>query len=204
MKVTLYHNDLPEDFELEGDLAIDTETMGLELNRDRLCLVQISNGDGNAHLVYFHIDSDYDAPNLVKLLSDPDRMKIFHFARFDIAAIYKYLGVDIKNIFCTKVASRLARTYTEYHGLKDLCREFLDVNLSKQQQCSYWGAEKLSNEQKEYAAKDVIYLHEIKGILQERLIHLGRDQLANNIFGFLMTRAKLDLMGWQNDDILAH
>jgi ribonuclease D len=203
MKVTIYKNDLPEEFNLPGDLAIDTETMGLNFHRDRLCVIQISNGDGDSYLVQFK-DENYDAPNLKKLLLDKNRSKIFHYARFDLAVIKKYLNVELSNIFCTKIASKLTRTYTDYHGLKDLCRELLNVNISKQQQSSYWGANELSDEQKEYAAKDVVYLHSLTEILIERLAELKRSNIAHQLFEFLPVRAELDLIGWNDIDIFAH
>jgi ribonuclease D len=203
MKVTIYQNDIPNDFHLAGDLAIDTETMGLQIHRDRLCVLQMSNGDGDSYFVQFD-GTDYSAPNLKKMLLDENRGKIFHYARFDIAVIKKYLQIDIKNIFCTKIASKLVRTYTDHHGLKDLCRELLGIVISKQQQSSYWGDLKLSNEQKEYAAKDVIYLHSIRAILTQRLIESKRNLLAHKLFEFLPTRAELDLAGWNNIDIFAH
>lgn len=194
---------MPDDFHIEGDIAIDTETMGLQFHRDRLCVLQMSSGDGDAFLVQFD-GVDYTAPNLKKLLLDPSRNKIFHYARFDVAVIKKYLGIDLTNIFCTKIASRLVRTYTDRHGLKDLCREYLDLNISKQQQSSFWGAENLSTEQKEYAAKDVVYLHALRDILIERLIDVGRSKIANELFNFLPTRANLDLIGWNDIDIFSH
>jgi len=202
IKVVVFHNDLPSDFHLPGDIAIDTETMGLDLNRDRLCLLQMSNGDGDAYLVQF--DGNYSAPNLKKMLMDENRAKIFHFARFDLAAIKKYLGIELSNVFCTKIASRLVRTYTESHGLKDLCRELLGVNISKQQQSSYWGASKLTGEQKEYAAKDVVFLHSLRAALLEMLIAENRNELAHKLFEFLPTRVNLDLMGWSEVDIFSH
>jgi len=188
---------------LPGDIAIDTETMGLDLNRDRLCLLQISNGDGETYLVQFSKDN-YDAPNLKNLLLDKNREKIFHFARFDLAVIKKYLEIELSNVFCTKIASILVRTYTEHHGLKDLCKELLGVNISKQQQSSYWGTLQLSEEQKEYAAKDVIYLHLLKEILTSMLIAENRNDIAYKLFDFLPTRANLDLMGWNEIDIFSH
>lgn len=203
MKVTTYQNDIPEDFHLPGDLAIDTETMGLQLHRDRLCVLQMSNGDGDCYLVHFD-GSDYSAPNLKKLLQDEDRGMIFHYARFDIAVIKKYLNVDIKNIFCTKIASKLVRTYTDYHGLKELCRELLGISISKQQQSSYWGDSELSDDQKEYAAKDVVYLHSLRAILSKMLVENGRSKIAHKLFEFLPTRAELDIMGWNDIDIFAH
>jgi len=177
--------------------------MGLELHRDRLCVLQFSNGDGDAFLVQFD-ENTYDAPNLKKLLLDENRSKIFHYARFDLAIIKKYLGIDLTNVFCTKIASKLTRTYTDHHGLKDLCRELLEVNLSKQQQSSCWGLAELSKDQKEYAAKDVIYLHSLRAILIDRLLMTGRNEIAHNIFAFLGTRADLDLLGWNNIDIFSH
>lgn len=188
---------------MPGDIAIDTETMGLDLNRDRLCLLQISNGDGETYLVQFSKDN-YDAPNLKNLLLDKNREKIFHFARFDLAVIKKYLEIELSNVFCTKIASILVRTYTEHHGLKDLCKELLGVNISKQQQSSYWGTLQLSEEQKEYAAKDVIYLHLLKEILTSMLIAENRNDIAYKLFDFLPTRANLDLMGWNEIDIFSH
>lgn len=203
IKVTLFKNDLPDGFNIDGDLAIDTETMGLNLHRDRLCLLQFSNGDGSAYLVQF-CDQRYNAPNLVSLLSDQSRCKIFHFARFDLAAIKKYLQLDLCNVFCTKIASKLARTYTEYHSLKELCKELLNVQISKQQQSSYWGSESLTKDQQEYAARDVIYLHKLRDILLSMLIVQSRDGLASKIFEFLPTRVNLDLLGWDQHDIFAH
>jgi len=177
--------------------------MGLQLHRDRLCVVQFSNGDGESYLVQFD-GSCYKAPNLKKLLLDQNRTKIFHYARFDLASIKKYLNIELSNIFCTKIASRLVRTYTDRHGLKDLCRELLDITISKQQQSSYWGASELSSDQKEYAAKDVIYLHSLRAILIERLVDLDRKEIAQKLFDFLPTRANLDLVGWNDIDIFSH
>ena len=199
----MYKNDLPDDFHLPGDLAIDTETMGLQFHRDRLCVLQMSNGDGDSSLVQFD-NTNYKAPNLKKMLLDENRGKIFHYARFDLAVIKKYLEIDLTNIFCTKIASKLVRTYTDHHGLKDLCKELLNLNISKQCQSSHWGANELSNDQKEYAAKDVIYLHSLRAILIERLIELNRNKIAHEIFDFLPTRANLDLIGWNNIDIFSH
>lgn len=203
MKVTTYQNDIPDDFHLPGDLAIDTETMGLQLHRDRLCVLQMSNDDGDCYLIHFD-GSDYSAPNLKKLLQDENRGMIFHYARFDIAVIKKYLNVDIKNIFCTKIASKLVRTYTDYHGLKELCRELLGISISKQQQSSYWGDSELSDDQKEYAAKDVVYLHSLRAILSKMLVENGRSKIAHKLFEFLPIRAELDIMGWNDIDIFAH
>ena len=177
--------------------------MGLDLARDRLCVVQLSTGDERAYLVQF-VDQKYHAPNLRKLLLDGSRQKIFHFARFDLAAIKQYLKIDLTNIFCTKIASKLTRTYTDHHGLKELCRELLDVNISKQQQSSYWGSATLSQEQQEYAARDVVYLHALRDILSNRLIALDRFEVAKQLFHFLPVRASLDLIGWNNIDIFAH
>lgn len=177
--------------------------MGLNLQRDRLCVLQISNGDGNAYLVHF-IDKNFNAPNLKKLLLDAARCKIFHYARFDLAAIKKYLEIDLENIFCTKVASKLVRTYTDSHGLKDLCRELLAIQISKQQQSSYWGNTVLTTEQTEYAAKDVLYLHQIRTILHNMLVTENRLEMAKQIFKFLPIRANLDLMGWNEIDIFVH
>ena len=203
MKLTLFKNDIPDDFELEGDIAIDTETMGLNLSRDRLCLLQFSSGNGEAYMVQFE-NSDYSAPNLKKLLLDPSRQKIFHYARFDLLAIKKYLGLELESIFCTKIASRLVRTYTDYHGLKDLCREILSVTISKQQQSSYWGAEELSNEQMEYAAKDVLYLHSLRQVFLERLEIEGRLEAAKALFAGLKTRVQLDEMGFEEVDFFSY
>ncbi|MFU7501416.1 MAG: ribonuclease D [Candidatus Tisiphia sp.] len=203
MSIIVFQNDLAEDFNIAGDLAIDTETMGLNLHRDRLCLLQLSNGDGKAYLVNF-IDKNYVAPNLKKLLLDKNRCKIFHYARFDLAAIKKYLGIDLENIFCTKISSKLVRTYTDSHGLKDLCRELLSVQISKQQQSSYWGRLDLTAEQKEYAAKDVLYLHQLRATLQDMLLVENRLDIAKQIFKFLPIRANLDLVGWNDIDIFMH
>ncbi|WP_425361634.1 ribonuclease D [Candidatus Tisiphia endosymbiont of Ceraclea dissimilis] len=203
MSTIVFYNDIPENFNIAGDLAIDTETMGLKVHRDRLCLLQMSNGDGDAYLVNF-IDKNFAAPNLKKLLLDKNRCKIFHYARFDLAAIKKYLEIDLENIFCTKISSKLVRTYTDSHGLKDLCRELLSVQISKQQQSSYWGRNELTEEQKEYAAKDVLYLHQLRSILQDRLLAENRLDLAKQIFKFLPIRANLDLIGWNDIDIFMH
>lgn len=204
MTINLYKNDLPNDFNISHRaLAIDTETMGLNPIRDRLCLVQISTGDGDAHLVQFD-DDNYEAPNLKKLLTDPNSTKIFHFARFDIAVLYYYLDIMLTPLFCTKIASRLTRTYTDRHGLKDLCREVLDVEISKQQQSSDWGAETLSEEQLHYAAADVLYLHQLKTHFDSVLEREDRTELAQKCFEFIPTRAKLDLLGWDEVDILSH
>ncbi len=203
-QIFVYEGDLPDDLILpEGPIAVDTETMGLDLNRDRLCVVQLSVGDGNAHLVRFE-PNQYDCPNLKKLLADESRIKIYHFARFDVASIYKYLDIWATPIYCTKIASRLVRTYTDRHGLKDLCRELLGVQISKQQQSSYWGATSLSEDQAQYAAGDVLYLHGLKEKLDAMLEREKRTHLAQSCFEFMPTRVKLDLLGWGETDILAH
>ncbi len=194
---------MPDNLIINGDLAIDTETMGLNLHRDKLCLLQLSNGNGTAYLINFH-NKNYAAPNLKKLLLDKSRCKIFHFARFDLAAIKHYLGIELENIFCTKIASRLARTYTDSHSLRIVCQELLGIQISKQQQSSYWGSETLTKEQKEYAARDVLFLHKIRNILKEMLIKENRYEIACKIFAHLPVRAELDLIGWNDIDIFAH
>jgi ribonuclease D len=202
--VTHYHQqDLPSNLLISGDLAIDTETMGLNTHRDRLCLLQLSNGNGDAHLVHF-TDNQYACPNLKKLLSNTTSAKIFHFARFDVAAIKHYLEISLTNIFCTKIASKLSRTYTDSHGLKELCRELLGVQISKQQQSSDWGNKILSKEQQEYAASDVLYLHQLRDILVNMLKREKRLSLAHTCFDFIPTRASLDLAGWSELDIFSH
>lgn len=198
-----YKNDLPANFSLKGDIAIDTEAMGLNNHRDRLCVVQFSNGDGNAHIVHF-VDGHYDCPNLIALLSQPDIEYIFHFARFDVAIIHHYLGINFTKLFCSKIASRLCRTYTDQHGLKDLCNELLGVKISKFQQSSYWGAGKLTDDQIAYAAGDVLYLHKLRTRLNEMLEKESRVEIARKCMDFLPTRAKLDLMGWNEQDIFVH
>ena len=184
-------------------VAVDSETMGLNPHRDRLCLVQLSAGDGDCHLVQFAQD-DYAAPNLCALMADRGVTKLFHYARFDIAAIKRYLNVDCAPVYCTKIASKLVRTYTDRHGLKDLCRELLGIDLSKQQQSSDWGGEHLSPEQLEYAANDVIHLHRIHAILEVMLAREGRGQIARSCFEFLPIRRELDLGGWSETDIFSH
>ncbi len=195
MAVHFHEEDLPEGVLAPGSVAIDTETMGLQLGRDRLCVVQISDGQGDEHLVRFGPQSSYEAPNLKAVLTDPGRLKLYHFARFDLASIYAYLGVMAAPVYCTKTASRLIRTYTDRHGLKDLVRELLGHEISKQQQTSDWGAPELSDAQKEYAASDVRYLHAMKEKLDERLEREGRTALAQACFDFLPHRALLDLAG---------
>jgi len=204
MTVYLHQEDLPAGVLGPGAVAVDTETMGLITPRDRLCLVQISDGGGDEHLVRFAPDSDYAAPNLRAVLADPSRLKLYHFGRFDIAAIRHYLGFIAAPVYCTKIASRLVRTYTDRHGLKELVRELLGAELSKQQQSSDWGAPELSDAQKEYAASDVRYLHALKAKLDERLVREGRANLAQACFDFLPARAELDLAGWPEIDIFAH
>ncbi len=188
---------------LSGDIAVDTEAMGLNNKRDRLCLVQVSDGNGDAHLVQFE-SGKYNAPNLVKLLTDSKRTKIFHFARFDLSIMQQYLGISLSPVYCTRTASRLVRTYTDKHGYKDICRELLGIDVSKQQQSSYWGAKTLTAEQVEYAASDVLHLHKLKNRLDEMLAREGRTELAKATFDFLPYRAKLDVAGWENEDIFAH
>jgi len=203
MSIYLHERDLPADLDLGPRVAIDTETMGLEPRRDRLCVAQLSAGDGTAHLVRFP-PGMYEAPNLRRLLADPAVLKLFHFGRFDIAVLGHYLGTFAAPVYCTKIASRLTRTYTDRHGLKDLCRELLGVELSKQQQISDWGADSLSEEQKAYAASDVLYLHGLKAELDALLAREGRAEIARACFDFLPTRARLDLLGWVERDIFSH
>ncbi|MGH6787124.1 MAG: ribonuclease D [Novosphingobium sp.] len=204
MAVYLHEEDLPADVLGPGPVAVDTETMGLLTARDRLCLVQIADGRGDEHLVRFACGSSYAAPNLRAVLADPGRLKLYHFARFDLAAIEHYLGVVAAPVFCTKIASKLTRTYTDRHGLKDLVRELLGKELSKQQQSSDWGAAELSDAQREYAASDVRHLHECHAILAERLAREGRTELAQACFDFLPHRARLDLAGWADKDLFSH
>jgi len=203
MTIHFHEGDLPSSVDLGGRVAVDTETMGLEPRRDRLCLVQLSAGDGTAHLVRFQPGA-YGAPNLSRLLSAPAVLKLFHYGRFDIAMLGHYLGVYPAPVYCTKIASRLCRTYTDRHGLKDLCRELLGVEISKQQQVSDWGAQTLSEEQKAYAASDVLYLHSLKERLDGLLLREGRADIAQACFDFLPTRARLDLLGWSERDIFCH
>jgi ribonuclease D len=203
MTVELHKGDLPAKLLFGSSVAIDTETLGLNPLRDRLCLAQLSAGDGTAHLVQF-ADDAYDAPELRRLLVDPKVLKIFHYARFDLAVLSHYLGVMPESVYCTKIASRLTRTYTDRHGLKDLCKELLSVELSKQQQSSDWGAGQLSDEQLAYAASDVLYLHQLKAALDALLEREGRTDLAQACFDFLPSRARLDLMGWAEQDIFSH
>ena len=204
MSVHFHEEDLPEGVLAPGPVAVDTEAMGLHPARDRLCLVQISDGKGDEHLVRFGPQSRFDAPNLKAVLADPARLKLYHFARFDLAVIRAYLGVMAEPVYCTKTASRLVRTYTDRHGLKDLVRELLGQDISKQQQCSDWGGAELSDAQKDYAASDVRYLHGLKEKLDERLARERRVPLAQACFDFLPHRALLDLAGWDEVDIFAH
>jgi len=199
----LYQGDLPDDLNLGPVVAVDSETMGLNPHRDRLCLVQLSSGDGNAHLVQIE-KGQSEAPNLTALLSSEDVLKIFHFARFDLAALYRYLDVVVAPVYCTKVASKLVRTFTDRHGLKDLCKELLGVDISKQQQSSDWGSADLSNDQLNYAASDVLHLHRLKEELDRRLEREGRADLARAIYDFMPYRAQLDLLGWEDPDIFQH
>ncbi len=203
MSITLHKGDLPGDVDLGSVVAVDTETMGLNPVRDRLCLVQLSSGDGTAHLVQLGKD-EYDAPNLKALLSDDKIIKIFHFARFDLAAVKAYMGIDCGPVYCTRTASKLCRTYTDKHGLRDICKQFLGIDLNKQQQSSDWGAAELSQEQMNYAASDVLHLHALKEKLDEILEREGRAELAQSCFDFLPTRAALDLAGWPDTDIFEH
>jgi ribonuclease D len=205
MTVHFHEEDLPEGvLEGTGPLAVDTETMGLVTPRDRLCLVQISDGSGDEHLVRFAVGSEYEAPNLTRILADPERLKLYHFARFDLAAIQYYLGAMAAPVFCTKIASKLVRTYTDRHGLKNLVKELLDVDLSKQQQSSDWGAAEINADQREYAASDVRYLHRLRDELSVRLEREGRMHLAQAAYDFLPARALLDIAGWAERDIFSH
>ena len=204
MTVHFHEEDLPAGVLADGPVAVDTETMGLVTPRDRLCVVQISDGQGDEHLVRFAKGSNYDAPNLKAVLADPARVKIYHFARFDLAAIEHYLGVVAAPVFCTKIASKMTRTYTDRHGLKNLTEELLGENMSKQQQSSDWGAPTLNDAQREYAASDVRYLHRLREILIERLKREDRLELAEACYEFLPARARLDIAGWADKDIFSH
>ena len=205
MSIYFHEEDLPSDVVFaDGPIAVDTEAMGLYPGRDRLCLVQLSDGKGDEHLVRFRRGSDYSAPNLKALLGDSIRLKIYHFARFDIGIMQHYLGIMAAPLYCTRTASRLVRTYTDRHGLKELVKEMLNIDLSKQQQTSDWGAETISDAQRDYAASDVRYLHALKEKLDERLQREGRVALAQACFDFLPNRARLDLAGWAEQDIFAH
>jgi ribonuclease D len=204
MAVYFHEEDLPENSLGTGPIAVDTETMGLQPGRDRLCLVQISDGGGDEHLVRFAPGSDYAAPNLKAVLADPARLKLYHFARFDLASIHAYLGIMAAPVYCTKIASRLVRTYTDRHGLKELVRDLVGIDISKQQQSSDWGGPMINDAQRDYAASDVRYLHRMKEALDIRLIREGRVTMAQACFDFLPHRAMLDLAGWPEVDIFAH
>ena len=204
MAVHFHEEDIPADALGPGAVAVDTETMGLITPRDRLCLVQISDGGGDEHLIRFNPDSDYEAPNLRAVLADKDRVKLYHFARFDLAAIEHYLGVEAAPVFCTKIASKLVRTYTDRHGLKNLTEELLGESISKQQQSSDWGGPNITNAQRDYAASDVRYLHRLRDELEKRLAREGRTEIAQACFDFLPMRARLDLAGWADHDIFSH
>lgn len=203
MTITLHKGDLPAGLSFGSSIAVDTEAMGLNNLRDRLCLVQLSAGDGNAHLVQFEA-GQYDCPNLKKLLGDNNVTKIFHFARFDVSIIQHYLGVQCRPLYCTKIASTLSRTYTDRHSLRELCRELLGVELNKQQQSSDWGQTTLTEDQKTYAANDVLHLHALKAKLDVMLAREGRMELAQSVIDFIPVRATLDLEGWPELDIFAH
>ena len=203
MSITLHHNDLPDDLTLGNEIAIDCETMGLNPHRDRLCVVQLSDGDGTAHVIQI-AKGQTEAPNLTRMLTDPNTLKLFHFGRFDIAALFHAFGALTAPVYCTKIASRLVRTYTDRHGLKNLTQELLGIDISKQQQMSDWGADTLSDAQLEYAASDVLHLHQLREALDARLAREGRTEMAQACFDFLPMRAKLDLAGWPEIDIFAH
>lgn len=204
VKFNFYEGDLPDNLDLGSEIAVDTEAMGLNNNRDRLCLVQIAGIDGTGHIVRFQPHQYKDAKNLKKLLTNPKILKIMHFARFDMAILQKYLGIKVKNVYCTKIASKIARTYSDAHGLKALTKELLGVNLNKQEQTSYWGAQNISEEQMEYAVGDVLFLHKLKDKLEQQLEREGRTKLAHDCFKFLNTRVDLDLAGWLEYDIFSH
>jgi ribonuclease D len=203
MTITLHQGDLPADINFGDAVAVDTETMGLNPKRDRLCLVQLSAGDGSAHIVQLAA-GEYNAPNLKKLMADTNITKIFHFARFDVAVMKEYLNIDCTPVYCTKIASRLCRTYTDRHGLKDITRELIGVHLDKHQQSSNWGAKELSKDQLAYAASDVLHLHKLKAKTEDMLEAVSRTELAKQCFEFLSTRAQLDLDGWNEFDIFQH
>ena len=201
--IFFHKDDLAEGVKFQNSVAVDSETLGLRPERDPLCLVQLSSGDGTAHLVQLNREN-YNAPNLKRVLSDKKCQKIFHFARFDVAVLKKYLNIDCEPIYCTKIVSKLVRTYTDKHGLKDLCKELINIDLSKQQQSSNWGASELTEDQKLYAASDVLYLHQIKDILDQELLKLDRKDIADQCFSFIKTRVDLDLKGWPDIDIFSH
>lgn len=204
MDIILHQNDLPDGLNLGDSVAIDTETMGLKLARDRLCLVQLSAGDGVCHLVQMQQNRMHESKNLKCLLADKNVLKLFHFARFDVAALYQNLSVLTENVYCTKIASKLVRTYTDRHGLKDLCKELLGIEISKQEQTSDWGAEALRGEQLKYAASDVLYLHQLKIILDQRLKRENRQLMAQKCFDFIPYRALLDLSSGEDFDVFHH
>jgi len=201
--IHFYQDDIPSELDFGTSIAIDTETQGLNLQRDRLCLIQLSSGNGDAHLVQFE-KKKYNAPNLRKLLSDKKTLKIFHFARFDLTAIKMYLEIQCAPVFCTRIASRLTRTYTDKHGLKDICSELIGVEISKQQQQSDWASSELSLNQREYAASDVLYLHQLKDVLEYRLKRENRVEIARGCFDFLEYQVDLDIQGWGEQNIFAH
>lgn len=203
MSIMFHKGDLPDDVTFSGSVAVDTETLGLKTLRDKLCLVQLSAGDGTAHIVQLDRET-YEAPNLKKLLGDRNVVKIFHYARFDVAVIAHYLRVHCSPLWCTKIGSKLARTYTDRHGLKDLCRELLSVDLFKQQQSSDWGADELSDAQLQYAASDVLYLHQLQLELTKILEREGRLDMAMACFDFVLVRAAMDIAGWEDMDIFSH
>lgn len=203
MTITLHHGDLPDNLSFGASVAVDTESMGLHWQRDRLCLVQLSSGDGNAHLVKFAPNA-YNAPNLKKLLTDPAVTKLFHFARADLATIKHHLGIMVAPVYCTKIASVLVRTFSDRHGLKDLTRDLLGIDLSKEQQTSDWGSASLSQDQMTYAATDVLHLHKLKAKLDDMLARESRTHLAKAVMDFLPTRCELDLAGWSDVDVFAH
>lgn len=201
--IFFHKDDLAEGVKFQNSVAVDSETLGLRPERDPLCLVQLSSGDGTAHLVQLNREN-YNAPNLKRVLSDKKCQKIFHFARFDVAVLKKYLNIDCEPVYCTKIVSKLVRTYTDKHGLKDLCKELINIDLSKQQQSSNWGAKELTEDQKLYAASDVLYLHQLKDILDQELLKLDRKDIADQCFSFIKTRVDLDLKGWPDIDIFSH
>ena len=203
MKAKIYKNDLPPDLDLGKEIAIDTETMGLKFNRDRLCLIQIADKNGNVSILQIEKEQT-EAPNLSRILQDKNILKIFHFARFDIGALYKSLNVMTQSIYCTKIGSKIARTYSQNHGLKALVKEVLEIDISKDQQSSYWGKEKLSENQIAYAATDVVYLHQIRDHLNNIMIREDRFDIFESICEFLPTRCKLDFSGWEDQDIFSH
>ena len=203
-EIKFYEGDLPDGLDLGKEIAVDTEAMGLNNNRDRLCLVQISSGDGIGHIVRFQPHQYKQAKNLKRILADKSILKIMHFARFDMAILQKYLSIKVRNVYCTKIASKIARTYTDAHGLKALSKEFLGINMNKQEQSSYWGAENLTQEQLEYAVHDVLFLHTLRKKLDMQLEREGRKKIAYDCFKFLNTRVDLDLLGWLESDIFSH